>query len=546
MIGEKKKKKCILAKDVKGNSVIKIEFPYDLDVLLRVRTLTACKYYKLHENWTAGVTATNIERLQSWGFEVEEDIMSQVEKERQQALKPLAKIPGLKGTLFPFQEQGVAFIENKNGRALVADEMGLGKTVQALAWLQLHRDLKPVIIVVPAPLKIQWEEMIRTWLPAPKVTILSGRTVVNVTSDIYIINYDVLPDWLTYLQKLNPQVLITDECHYYKNNGAQRTRAIKKLGKRIPHIIGLSGTPILSRPIEIYNAWKLIDTENCPDYMKYIRRYCAAKNTGFGWDLSGAAHTDELHFQLSNSFMIRRLKKDVLKELPDKISSFVPIALNNISVYRRAEDSFIEFVKETKGAAAAAKAGNAEKVAQINALKQIAVEGKLPHVIEWIENFIEIEDKLVVFAHHHFVIDTLMEHFSKIAVKIDGRSSSVEREKAKKLFVQDENIKLFIGGIQATKEGINLTVSSNVAFIEFPWTPGDLDQCADRCHRYGQKSTVNIYYLLAQNTIEHKIAHILDNKRTILDAVLDGKVTEQTSLLTELIKYYGNNDKTRD
>ena len=102
---------------------------------------------------------------------------------------------------------------------------------------------------------------------------------------------------------------------------------------------------------------------------------------------------------------------------------------------------------------------------------------------------------------------------------------------------------LFIGGIQATKEGINLTVASNVAFIEFPWTPGDLNQCSDRCHRIGQKDTVNVYYLMVQNTIEEKIARLLDSKKMTLDSVLDGKVTEQTSLLTELIKSYENDNE---
>jgi len=131
-----------------------------------------------------------------------------------------------------------------------------------------------------------------------------------------------------------------------------------------------------------------------------------------------------------------------------------------------------------------------------------------------------------------------MEKFGKVAVKIDGSVTGINRQKAVDGFQNNTRIRLFIGNIQAAGIGITLTASSNVAFLELPWTPGELDQAEDRCHRIGQRSSVNIHYLLAINTIEEKIAKLLDSKRRVLDAVLDGKETDVKSLLAELIKSY--------
>ena len=146
----------------------------------------------------------------------------------------------------------------------------------------------------------------------------------------------------------------------------------------------------------------------------------------------------------------------------------------------------------------------------------------------------------MVFAVHKFVIDALMQEFGKAAVKIDGSVSGANRQLAVDKFQNDPKTRLFVGNIKAAGVGITLTAASNVVFLELPWTPGELAQAEDRCHRIGQKDTVNVYYLLAQNTIEEKIASLLDSKRKVLDAVLDGEETESASLISELINNYKN------
>lgn len=532
-------KRATLAKNEKGELLVKITFSYDLDTLCQVRELPGRKYYPDWHYWSIPVNVDNINILISLGFELDDHIKEFIEriKTRGKRIENI-KIPGFKGVLYPFQNKGVAFIEINEGRALIADEMGLGKTIQALAWLQLHIEKRPAIIVVPASLKLNWKREAETWLPHPKVEILSGSNPWQPKGEIIIINYDVLPNWVEQLKRIKPQVIITDECHYYKNNKAKRTKAVKMLSKGVPHVIALSGTPIVNRPIEIYNAISIINRDLFPNYMDYARKYCNVKYNGFGWDFSGASNTQELHNRLSNTIMIRRLKKDVLPDLPDKTRSFVPMELDNAEEYWKAESHFIEYVREVKDDLAAERASRAEALASIEILKQLAVKGKLTGVTDWVRDFLDIDGKLVVFATHQLVINHLMHEFGEIAVKIDGTCSSIQRQQAVDLFQNQNEVRLFIGNIQAAGVGITLTAASNVAFIELPWTPGALTQAEDRCHRIGQKDSVNIHYLLATGTIEEKIAKLLDYKRGVLDSVLDGKDSDQESLIGELIKQY--------
>jgi SWI/SNF-related matrix-associated actin-dependent regulator 1 of chromatin subfamily A len=216
----------------------------------------------------------------------------------------------------------------------------------------------------------------------------------------------------------------------------------------------------------------------------------------------------------------------------------IPFELNNQKEYDSAENNFISFIKSTRGKDAAIKASNAEQLAQMEVLKQLAVQGKLDDVILWIKDFLKSGEKLVVFAHHIFVINALMEVFKNIAVKIDGSVSSIQRDKNIQAFQTNKSIPLIIGNIQAMGILITLTAASNVVHVELPWTPGKLAQDEDRVHRITQTKSVTSYFLLARDTIEERIAHILDRKQKISDQIIDGKLSEKESMLTELINDY--------
>lgn len=535
-------KTVTLAEDQRGSSICKIHFPYNPDDLNIVRELKGRKYNSFDPKdkyWTIPIDTEELGKLVKAGWLLDDRLQSILGRSKV-TLSDVTeiKIPGLKGTLFPFQNLGVSFIEAKGGRALIADEMGLGKTVQALAYLQLHPELRPAIVVVPASLKLNWLKEANMWMPDPCAEIVSSTTPYVNQSDIIIINYDIIHYWEPTLRSWNPQVLIMDEIHCIKNNAAKRTKAVKRLAKHIPHIIGLSGTPIVNRPIEAFNAINLIDPTVCPNYWNFAHRYCGARRTRFGLEVNGATNTEELHQKLTNTIMLRRKKSDVLKDLPDKLYSYVPIELINRETYKDAERNFISFVRDTKGQAAAVKASAAAVLTEIEGLKQLAVAGKMVAAIEWITEFLESDQKLVVFAVHKFVIDALMSEFRDIAVKIDGSVSAADRDRSVEEFQYNPKIRVFVGNIQAAGVGLTLTAASNVAFLELPWTPGALVQAEDRCHRIGQKDSVTVHYLLAQGTIEERIAKLIDGKRKVLDAVLDGQQTEEKSLLYELMKEF--------
>ena len=531
-------KKCTasLAFNAAGERVIKISFPYDLAMLENVRTIIGRKYHADDHVWSAPIYDHTLKKLINWGFELDFELQNfLITAETKRAASIQKSIVGLKGTLFSYQSLGVHGIETRNGRVLLGDEMGLGKTVQALAWLQMHPDYIPVIIVVPASLKLNWEREARAWITNPNIEILSGTKPWRTTGDILIINYDVLWDWCSVLRERNPKVIITDECHYYKTLKTKRTKAVQKLVKGVPHVIALSGTPMINRPVEFFNAVNIIDPNIFPGYWQYVQRYCNARHTRFGWDLSGSSNTEELHKILVNTVMIRRLKKDVLKDLPDKVYSFIPLELDNEREYREASKNFLHYISVVKGVQAAEKARKAEMLVQVESLKQLAVKGALKQSVEWIRDFLETGEKLVVFAVHKFVLDALQKEFDDVCVRLDGSTSTLDRQKAVDRFQTNDQIKLFIGNIQAAGVGITLTAASKVVFLELPWTPGTLRQAIDRLHRIGQKNSVMVYYLFAAHTIMRHLVDIIDRKQRVSDAVLDGRESEDDSLLGLLI-----------
>lgn len=498
-----------------------------------VRSIKDRQYIKEKNYWTVPLLKETVEKLKSFGFKLDTALEDYIYKPANlyPDIKQI-KIPGLKGILRPFQNTCVAIAEKLNGNALIADEQGLGKTVESLAYLQLHPEHRPVIIVVPSCVKLKWAKEAHDWLVRAKVQILSGETETKIYGEIVIINYDILQYWVESLRNLNAKVLICDEAHFLRNNLTKRTKSLNKIAKGIPHIIGLTGTPIENRPIEIWNIWHLIDPINCPNYFDFGIKFCDGKFKNNKWNFSGSSNEKELH-KLLSTIMIRRLKKDVLPELPDKIYSHEPIELSNLEEYNFAHEDFIRCITGQE------KASIKKIYGKIENLKQLVVMGKLKQSFEWIDNFLETDEKLVIYAHHKFLVDELMKRYKNIARKIDGSVSAIKREEFAEEFYNDPKIKLFIiseaGGV-----GINLTIASHVAILELPWNKSILEQIIDRLHRFGQLKCVNIYYLLASGTIEEKIANVIDRKHRITSAIIDGKDVPSEDLLSELIKQYLN------
>jgi len=184
-------------------------------------------------------------------------------------------------------------------------------------------------------------------------------------------------------------------------------------------------------------------------------------------------------------------------------------------------------------------------ITQISHLRQAVIEAKFDSCIEWISNFLETDRKLVVFVIHHKTTDRLMKRYGKIAISLDGRTYPGIRSKLVEKFQTDPTIKLFIGSVDVAGVGITLTAAQDAVFLELPWVPGLLSQCEDRIHRIGQKGAVNEYYLLALETMEKDIWELLNEKRKVLDAVLDGKVIEDEGSIFNEIKRRIRNKKLK-
>lgn len=373
-------------------------------------------YYNSHDNsYSLPLDLHSLFVLQKNGFEFGKKV-----KKWYLPLMPI-KNPNIKkikikGKLFKFQKKAVKHIEANNGNALVALDMGLGKTLVTLAWLQLRKKLRPVLIVCPASLKLNWKTEIHKWTHEKSIQILSGKKPYPITGKIVIINYDILFSWRAKIKAYNFKVMVGDEIHMIKSNTAIRTKAVKILAKSIPHIIGLTGTPIENRPIELFEMLSVIKPELFVNRFGYEKKFCAAYKDRFGWNVNGSSNEIELNEILSKTIMIRQMKNDVLKDLPDKIYSSVILEIDNLVEYKKAETDIIQYLKDNKGETKAESARMAKTLVSIETLKQLAVKGKMNQVLEWIAVFLASGEKLVVFATHKETIQAILTVFKSAVV----------------------------------------------------------------------------------------------------------------------------------
>lgn len=523
---------------VSGDS-IRLNFDYDQDLVAKARKLPGRRYDPPSKSWIVPVRYFDNVVKAFPDFVISEEtkktIMMRIEKENQvigmsTATDADVEVPGLRGELMPFQKAGVRYIENTSGHTLIADEMGLGKTVQSLAWLQLHPEIRPAIIVCPASLKLNWRIEAEKWLEArPENTVYlvkNSKDKIPENARLIIVNYDLIKSRLEDLIRLAPQVVILDESHYIKNNKAIRTKSVMQLGRQAKHILCLSGTPFLNRPIEIWTTLTLLAPKLFPNWKYFATRYCGGYEDRYGWNVSGASHMDELQDILRKNIMVRREKQQVLAELPNKQHVQVPVEITNRKEYDLARNSFLSWLSETyKDNKKIEAAERAETLTRMNALRKLSAVGKIEAAKEWISNFVETGQKLVVFAHHREVLNAVYDSFKDCAVKLTGETESEERQEAVRKFQEDPAVKIFIASIRAAGVGITLTAANNVFFLEIDWTPAGNDQAEDRCHRIGQKNAVTVWHMTGHDTFDQDMYQAVVEKRQSFNAAfsLSGK-----------------------
>lgn len=454
----------------------------------------------------------------------------------------LAACPGVVSAtraLLPYQVEGVRWLDRVGGRGLLADEMGLGKTVVALAWLARHPALRPAVVVCPAGLKENWRRETARWLTARETTVVLDGTAPDPAAlagaTVVIVNYDVLGGrrrrgtrerlgWAEALAALPPAVVIFDEAHYLQSRSSLRSRAAARLRARC--VVGLTGTPMTSRPANLWLPMALIAPGLLPGWTRYTLRYCAAHQSRWGWDVTGSSNERELHERL-RPVMLRRTKEQVLPQLPAKRRTALPLPLSATGAreYAAARADFLAWLARAGDPERVARAQRALALTRMEQLKQLAAAAKLPAALEWLAEA-AAQEPMVVFARHRSVLDATERALAAAGlrtVRVDGSVAGAERQRRVDAF-QEGRAEVFLAEMRAGGVGVTLTRAWNVAVLELPWVPADLDQAEDRCYgRVNDPHGVNVYYLLAQGTVEEDVAALLDAKRNSVARVIDGR-----------------------
>jgi len=515
---------------LRNDKLLEIKFPplcreefYRL--LAVVKSLFGRKYEADTKTWTAPFSIWNLKLLGEEGFELSDELKEKLEsyyREFKRVETKDLKRNELKRQ-FPrlreYQIDGLMKIERAKGNVVLADPAGLGKTCQFLCWALLHPELRPVLVVCPAFLKLNWEREIRKWWGKDvNVNILYGTTPSEkVDGDIVIINYDILSSWLSRLLFVGFRVIGGDECQYISNQKAKRSKAFITLARSIDCKILMSGTPIKNRPSEFFNTLNLIAPTVFNSRWNYYEQFCDLKKTYFGWEYKGATNIDVLVEKIKPYFL-RREKSEVLPELPEKTKIILPMESRDrklLEQYRDREEEFIESLREVRKV-------NVNSIDVMEELKRLAYDVKRELVMDWVREYIENE-KLVLFAFHRDTIRELYEEFRDKAVMVYGGVKDRDKQEAIDRFNTDDAVRLFIGQINAVGLGVNLHCSCrSVAFAEFGWSPAEHDQASDRVHRLGQRDGVMVYYLVANDTIDMNISEMLVEKNRVVSRILSG------------------------
>lgn len=418
---------------------------------------------------------------------------------------PVCTTPGVvfKGKLRPFQQEGLSWM-NTNRRTLLADEMGLGKTVQALALLATEQAW-PALIVVPPHLVLHWKDKIPGFLDADadeqplfangklSAHVIQGTKKANglPPAHIYVIHYLLLRAWRPVLRDLGIKRVIFDEIQELRHAGTEKYSAASEIASLADDVIGLSGTPIYNRGGEIWNVLNIIEYHCLGDWDSFTREWC----TGYGSDT--VKNPDALGTHLRREgLMIRRRKEDVLKDLPPKRriveqvdtdeGMFADLILKAVSLAKEAEQ-----IKDNLAR------GRVEREA-INESRRATGISKAHAVAAFVRGLIEAEEPTLIFAHHHAVVDILMEQLRDLKpVCITGRETSAEKWDAKEAFRTGKSSICIISlrsatGIDGLQERARVCV-----FAELDWSPAVHSQAEDRAHRDGLLDSVLCYYLVS-------------------------------------------------
>jgi len=436
----------------------------------------------------------------------------------------------LKLPLYGYQVIGTKFIDRAGGRCLIADAPGLGKTVQAIAYAQLH-NLK-TLIVCPLSVVVNWQREIKKFTGKDSTIWDSKGYVGIVESQFHITHYDAVSKNSEWLRKQEFDLLVCDEATYLKNRQTIRAKSIlgswkerrKFPGVKTKYVIFLTGTPVMSRPVEAFSLLNFLDKERFNNFYHFVQRYG-------GWKGQQPINLQDLHDR-TKDLVIRRKKDQVLKEMPQKQRNDVYVELSKTE-----KKEYNELLKEMFGKW---KMEGKPSVQHMPKLQGFLIEKKLPRLIEMIDEFIDNDRSILIFSCYIKPLKQLLEHYKDSAALLTGEMNKVERQQSiDRLTKREAKVGLF--SLRAAGMGIDglQHVMDTVVFIDMGWLPAEHEQAEDRTHRIGQKNQVQAYYMVCENTIDEYMREILKEKQNIADMIVDGALVtpeRNKSMFRELVK----------
>ena len=444
------------------------------------------------------------------------------------------EIPGLQLPLYAYQRTGVKFVDRAGGRCLIADAPGLGKTVQAIAYAQLH-NLK-TLIVCPLSVVVNWQREVKKFT-GKQSTIWDSKTYDgNLKHQFHITHYDAVAKNNHWLRDQGFDLLVCDEATYLKNRQTVRAKSIlgswkerrKYPGIKTKYTIFLTGTPVMSRPIEAFSLLNFLDKERFNNFFHFTQRYG-------GWRGQAPMNLQDLHDR-TKDLVIRRKKDQVLKELPAKQRNDLYVELT-----KEEQKDYTELLRELFGKW---RMDGKPSIKHMPKLQGFLIEKKLPRVIEMIDEFLDNDKPILIFCNYLAPLKFLTEHYGSKAALLTGEMNRDERQHTIDRLTKGE---AKVGCFSLTAAGMGIDGLQHqidtVVFLNCDWVPANHEQAEDRTHRIGQKSQVQVYYMLCAGTVDEYMRDILKDKQAVADIIVDGALVtpeKNKSMFKEFVRRLNN------
>lgn len=499
-----------------------IYFPYNENHVVAVKSLAEARFNKEGKFWSVSVATKNLPRVleisRSMGLKIADELIAANSVNEENIIDHLNETLGDK-KLFPYQVDGIRFMNTMN-KCLLGDQMGLGKTIQVLCSLPKN---SAALVICPAALKYNWREEAAKWRPDFRVTILKGRNSFKFpdNGEIVITNYDILP---ATFEKQSEFILICDEIHSCKNYVTKRHKAVKELSKIADKVIGMTGTPLTNKPFDLYGVLCSLSLDKTVfgSWNNFMRQFGGYKNQFGGYEFSGPS---KLVPELLRRIMLRRLRDDVLPDLPKK--SYTTLVCNGMTteLVKKLDDMYEEYKDFME----------VEELPPFEAFAGLRAElacSRIPSMLEIVESHEEEEIPLVVFsAHREPIIELGKREGWEI---ITGDTPSAKRQEIVNKF-QSGSLRGVALTIQAGGVGLTLTHAWKVIFVDLDWTPSWNQQAEDRLCRIGQTKPVEIVRLVSDHVLDKHILKLLTNKINLFEKSIDHKIKLDKALVPNAI-----------